>query len=95
MTTDNARTVLSDPRAPADERFDAETELTKSVMPTALSSLLPREDLQPIISHIMNDLADQELAKAGQRGRVIPFPSQAAWRVGPLMFFASERVAAG
>ncbi len=78
MTTDNARAVISDPRAPADERFDAQTELTKSVMPTALSDLMPREDLQPIISHIMNDLADQELAKAGQRGRVIPFPSQAA-----------------
>lgn len=78
MTTDTARAILSDPRAPADERFDAETELTKAVMPTGLSSLIPRDEVQHVIDHILTDLADQELAKAGQRGRVIPFPSQAA-----------------
>lgn len=78
MTTDNARAVLSDPRAPAGERFDAETELTKSVMPTSLSDLLlPREDLQPVIQHILGDLEEQAFVKA-QRGRVIPFPSEAA-----------------
>ncbi len=81
MTTDNARTVLSDPRAPADERFDAETELTKSVMPTSLSDLLlPRDDIKPVIDHILADLEEQAFAKAQRAGKVIPFPNSASKR---------------
>lgn len=77
MTTDNARSILADPRASADERYDAQMEMTKSVMPTCLSSLIPRDEVMEMISYINNDMADQEMAKAGRRN-VIPFPSQAA-----------------
>ena len=75
MTTDNARAVIADPRAPLDERYDAEAELTKSVMPTSLSDLLlPRDDIKPVIDHILADLEEQAFAKAQRGGQVIPFP---------------------
>ncbi len=62
--SDQARSVLSDPRAPASERFDAESELQKAHKPLA-SALIPRSDLMPIINMIRDDLDDQYvLAKA-------------------------------
>ena len=56
--SDQARSVLSDPRAPASERFDAEGELQKSHSPLR-SALIPRSDLMPIINMIRDDLEDQ------------------------------------
>lgn len=50
-------------------------ELQKSVMPTALSDLIPASNIQPIIDFINRDLEDQEMAKSLQRSKVIPFPS--------------------
>ena len=72
--TDAARTLLADPRAPADERQDAMAELQKSTMPKALSDLIPASNLQPIIDYINRDMAEQEMAKA-QRSNIIPFPN--------------------
>ena len=78
MTTDNARKVLSDPRAPADERADASLELQKSTAHRSLTDvLMPREDVREVIAYIQNDLADQDMAKALKRN-VVPFPSRAA-----------------
>lgn len=71
--TDAARSVLADPRAPADERQEAMAELQKSAMPKALSDLIPASNIQPIIDYINRDMAEQEMAKA-QRNNIIPFP---------------------
>ena len=72
--TDAARKVLADPRAPADERYEAQAELQKAAMPRALSDLIPASNIQPIIDYINRDLEDQAMAKAMSRGNVIPFP---------------------
>lgn len=75
--TNAARSVLADPRAPADERQAAMAELQKSAMPKALSDLIPASNIQPIIDFINRDLEDQAMAKSLQRANVIPFPSNA------------------
>ncbi len=77
MITDNARTVLADPRAPADERFDATAELSKAVRPTS-SDLIDPSALIPIVDWVQEQYAEQEMAKAMSRQNVIPFPSKAA-----------------
>lgn len=77
MTTDNARTILADPRAPADERFDAMSELQKSNMPTQ-SDLIASEQLKPIIDWVQESYAEQEMNKAMMANNVIQFPSRAA-----------------
>ncbi len=74
---DSALTVAFDPAAPADERADANAQLQKATMPNALSDLLPRADIQPIIDHIRADLEEQAITKALSRQNVIPFPSKA------------------
>lgn len=73
--TDDARAVLADPRAPADELFDARAELEASYRPAA-SDLIPASDLAPIIKAIQSGEAREELAKAA--GAVVPFPSRGA-----------------
>lgn len=83
--TNAARSLLADPRAPADERQDAMAELQKSTMPTALSDLIPASNIQPIIDYINRDLDEQAMAKALQRGKVIPFPSNAVKEKKPGM----------
>lgn len=75
--TDHARKVAFDPRAPADERYEAQAELQKAAMPRALSDLIPASNIQPIIDFINRDLEDQAMAKSLQRANVIPFPSNA------------------
>lgn len=52
-------------------------ELQKSSMPKALSDLIPSSNIQPIIDFINRDLEDQAMAKALQRSKIIPFPSNA------------------
>jgi hypothetical protein len=83
--TDNARSVALNPNAPEDERRDAMAELQKSTMPSALSDLIPRSDIQPIIDWIHRDIEDQAMAKALQKPNVIPFPSRAAKEKQPGM----------
>lgn len=75
--SDHARKVAFDPRAPADERFEAQAELQKAAMPSALSDLIPASNIQPIIDFINRDLEDQAMAKALQRPNIIPFPTSA------------------
>lgn len=52
-------------------------ELQKSAMPSAMSDLIPASNIQPIIDFINRDLEDQAMAKSLQKGKVIPFPSNA------------------
>lgn len=75
---DTARHVAADPRAPADERIDAQTELTKAVMPGSMSDLIPRADLVPVIDYITDQMEQASLAKALRKPNIIPFPSDAA-----------------
>lgn len=75
MTTDNARSVLADPRAPADERFDAESELTKSHMPTSRSDLLPAEPIMKMIEWVRESYEEQQFNKS-IASNVVPFPSR-------------------
>jgi len=70
---DDARAVAFDPRAPDAERFDANAELQKSH--TDLSSLIPREDIKPVIDWIVNDLANSAMMK-GSVGNIVPFPQR-------------------
>lgn len=76
--TDHARSVAFDPRAPADERQDALTELQKSAMPQASAELIAAERLKPIIEWMRQSAEDEELSKALRANNVIPFPSMAA-----------------
>ena len=75
--TDNARKLLSDARAPADEQFAAMAELQKNLMPTQ-SELIPANNLVPIIDWMRENYAEQEMTKALMRNNVIHFPSMAA-----------------
>jgi hypothetical protein len=77
MTTDNARQLLSDPRAPEDERREAMAELTKANMPTS-ADVIPAERLAPLIEFMRDSYEQQDFSKALSRQNVIPFPSKAA-----------------
>lgn len=68
---DDARSVLSDPRSPPSERFDAQAELQKAHRPAA-SDLIPPDHLRPIIDHINRSMEQAALAKS----QVIPFPGR-------------------
>jgi len=68
---DTARSVASDPRAPADERFDANAELQRGYRPLA-SELIPSSAIQPVIDMIQSDFADADMRKA-QQIMTVPF----------------------
>jgi hypothetical protein len=84
MTTDNARAVLADPRAPAAERFDAQAELQQAAMPTA-SDLIPADRLKPLIDWVRDSYEEQEFNKSLAFPNVIPFPSRAVREKQPGM----------
>lgn len=71
MADDSALKVAHDPAAPADERFDAQVDLTKSTG-ALQQQLIPPEDLMPIFDHINSQY--DPLAKGLQSGVVVPFP---------------------
>ena len=74
--SDDARTVAYDPRAPADERYDAQAQLQQTYRPS-LSDLIPAPDVQHVIDHIVADLDEQAMLKKAQ---VIQFPTSEARR---------------
>jgi len=75
---ETAASVAFDPRAPADERYDAQAEMTKAAMPQVADQLIPAERLAPLLEFIANQAAEQEFAKSLRRNNVIQFPSHAA-----------------
>lgn len=75
---DTAKFVAFDKSAPASELFDASSELQKAH--TDLSSLIPPENLRPVIDYIVNDIRDQQLVKANRV--VVPFPSKNVGKKG-------------
>lgn len=77
-STDTARRVAFDPRAPQDERNDALGELQKAHAPRSLSEmLLPQSDMKAVIDHIVRDLDEQDFNKS-LGSNVVPFPSKNA-----------------
>lgn len=76
MSTDQARQVAFDPRAPEQERMEARAEIERAAMPKAMSDLLPNTAIQPVIDFIQEQMEQQEMAKA-IGDNVIPFPSYA------------------
>lgn len=78
MSTDKAESTAFNHAAPADERTDALAGLQKSHAPTSLGDLiLPRSDMQEVISYISGEWQDAQLGKALQHN-VVPFPSKFA-----------------
>jgi Phage portal protein len=94
MSEDNQIKTAFDPSAPADERFDAQSEAFQQHAPKALSDLvLPPEDLRPVIDWINNDFEDQAFAKAQQGANVIQFPGgrpQKDKKAGPRSVFLDD-----
>lgn len=86
---DIARLTAFDPRAPEDERRDAQTELYRAHTPRTLSDLIPSEEIRPVIEFIANDLAEQELRKASN---VFQFPGskKPAGKRGPQSLFIDD-----
>ena len=60
MVDQSAASVAQDIHAPAGERYDANADLTH----TALQSLIPSAELQPIIDHINDQFAEADFAKS-------------------------------
>ena len=81
MSTDDPRALAYNPLVPADERYDAEAELTKSTMGSGplATALFGREDLRPIINYIEQEFAESTMLKARSGlqfpGRLSPVPS--------------------
>lgn len=78
MSTSAAQTAF-DPSAPAAERFDAQAELQKSH--TALSDLIPRAEVMPVIDYIRQSMMEQELMAKANRN-VVPFPAKNSGKKG-------------
>lgn len=71
---DSAASTAANLAAPADERYDAQADMVKSQGLQGLAAeLLPSSDLEPVIDHIREVMADQELAKSA-RGNLIVGP---------------------
>lgn len=67
---DDARSIVSDSRAPADEVFDARVELEAERRPTSASDLIPADVLAPIIKAVKSGDLGEDLFKAQAESRV-------------------------
>lgn len=65
-----------DPSAPADERYDAQSELQKASISRA--DIVHADNIRPMIEHVANLWREQQMLKAN----VIPFPSKNAGKRG-------------
>lgn len=72
---DEARAVLSDPRAPADEVYDARSEMQRQHRPLA-SDLIPPADVLRAIRFIEDGFAQQAMMKAQQAASVAQYPGR-------------------
>jgi hypothetical protein len=77
MSTDAARSVLSDPRAPADEKFDAQSELEKGYRPNQ-SDLIPSAAFAPVMEAMRNGSIGEVLGEglSAKAGNVMQFPQK-------------------
>ena len=72
---DKPQQVAFNLTAPAGERFDAAEQLSKAHMPLR-SELIPSEDIQPVIDHIVNGFAEQEMMRKASGRQLVPFPQK-------------------
>ncbi len=72
---DTASQIAFDLGAPPDERRDANTQMHKAYRPTLQSELIPAEDIQPVIAHILRDVEEQAMMQKATR-TLIPFPGK-------------------
>jgi len=75
--------------APSQERYDANAELSQTYQPLA-SELLPTEELKPVIEHIMNDLAEQDMMQKAQGKIIVPFPQKQQTKRGMQSVYLDE-----
>lgn len=72
--TDTARAVAHNPNAPADERFDAQSELQKAAMPSSSDVA----NVTPMVEYVAELWREQSMQKAMRHGDMVPFPSDRA-----------------
>ena len=83
--TDTAAKIAYNDAAPAGERYDAQAELQKAVMPRSSSDLLSEDKILPLVQYVQEVYEDDLMRKALARPNVIPFPSLAAEKGEPGM----------
>jgi hypothetical protein len=72
---DDPSSVAHNPAAPASERFDATSELSRIYRPTA-SSIVPAHDMVEVIGMVQEHYAAVDMAKAAAGAKVIQFPGR-------------------
>lgn len=82
MSTDTARSVAFDQRAPDGERYDANLDLQKASIGGLTSSLFPAKEVQEVVNFIKSDLEEQAFLKSISDNRVVQFPAKNAGRPG-------------
>jgi len=75
--------------APQQERYDANAELSQTYQPLA-SELIPTEELKPVIDHIMNDLAEQDMMQKAQGRIIVPFSQKQKSKRGMQSVYLDE-----
>lgn len=69
---DSAASTAANLSAPADERYDAQADMVKSQGLQGLASeLLPSSDLEPVIDHIREVFAEQDMAKSASGNLIV------------------------
>ena len=71
---DDPRIVANSPAAPASERFDAQSELSRTYRPLS-SQLIPSSDIKTVIDFIRDDMAQADMMKASGAS-IIQFPGR-------------------
>lgn len=75
--------------APQDERYDANQQLSKAYAPLA-SELIPAENIQPVIDHIVNGFAEQQMMQKAQGRVIVPFPGKKKIQRGPQSVYLDD-----
>ncbi|MDP3327180.1 phage portal protein [Parvibaculum sp.] len=69
--SETAAAIALNPAASAEERYDAQAEVTRGALADAL---LPSAEVQPVIDYINEQIEEQEFQKALSKGNIVPFP---------------------
>jgi hypothetical protein len=83
--TDTAAKIAYNSDAPAGERYDAQAEMQKAMMPRSTSDLIPADSLLPLVQYVQDAYESDLMKKALAKPNIIPFPSLAAEKGEPGM----------
>lgn len=78
--SDKPLEVAYNPKAPADERNDALRVAQAAAMPSSVDS-----NTLALVKYVQEQLHEQQMAKALEKGNIVPFPSRAAKANSPGM----------